>query len=453
MEIKLEQSQKQYLSQEMLQSVKILQMSSQELTEYVDRLALENPMLDLEREETDRILLSKLEWLANLDEQNRIYYQRDKNPDLKNILDIMAYENRETLADNLLAQLIGRNYSAEEHVIFEYIANSLDSKGFFTGTIEEIQERFGTGRRLVEECLETMKNLNPCGICSNNLEECLLKQLEKEPGDTSVEKTIVSQYLELLGKNYLGMIAKRMRVSVERVKKAKERIRTLNPKPGQGFSDNRMLQYINPDVIVIKLQGYFEIAVVDFPYAQFKLNKEYVKMLNDNRRCEKEVYEYLQQKYQEIQQISSNIEKRKTTLSKLTGYIVDKQKAFFINGKNYLRPLRMQEAAEALGVHESTISRAVREKYLQCCWGMFPLGYFFAKDACFGIGQDNRLTVDQMKDKIKNVLSEEDENRPLSDQKIAQILKENGIKISRRTVAKYRESMHVPDCRGRKLRR
>lgn len=449
--MQLEHSQNQVLSQRMIQSVQILQMSAQELTEYVKEMSLENPLVEMEENEwgdKEKERLRKLEWLSGLDEQNRIYYRQEReDSDLNDIMNIGQAEE-ETLADSLMGQLIGKDYSGEAYRVFEYIAECLDSRGFFTGTVAEIASHFGIYEEEAEELLQVMKSLDPAGVCAQNLSECLLEQLSRLPEECEVEKKIVTSYLELLGKNQLHVIAKQMKLPPERVQQAKERIQKLNPKPGSGFADREVLRYLTPDVTVVKLQDYFEVMVNDCTYPEVRVNKEYVSMLKSGE-CPKDVQHYLSEKVKQIEQVQSSISKRNSTLLDLTKCLVAEQKEFFLYGKGHLRPYKMQDAAEALQVHESTVSRAVKEKYLQCCWGIFPLGYFFSKGFYKDESKEN-IATDQIKEKLQELIEGEDKKKPLSDQKLTNLLTEAGVEISRRTVAKYREALGIPDCRGRK---
>ena len=450
MDIQLEPNQSQILSQKMIQSVEILQMSSQELVEYIKEMSMENPVVDLEEvhiEDKEQERLKKLEWLASVDEQNRIFYkQESEDSDMNDIMNIGAHDE-ETLKDNLMSQLIGKDYSQEEFAVFEYIAECLDSRGFYTGSIQEIADEFCISRGMAEQCMDVMKNLEPMGVCSSSVEECLLKQLEYEGEKTDVEREIVSRYLELLGKNQLHVIARQMRLPLERVQEAKVKIQSLNPKPGCGFSSREVLRYLTPDVTVVKLKGYFEVLVNDSSYPVLRVNQEYMRMLRSD--CPKDVQRYISDKVKQIEQVQTCITKRNSTLLELAKCIVDVQQDFFIKGKGHLKPYRMKEAAERLGVHESTVSRAVKEKYLQCCWGIYPLGYFFSK-GFYKKEDDEKIATVQIKEKLTELIAAENKKKPLSDQKLADQLKEAGIDISRRTVAKYRESMEIADCRGRK---
>ncbi|MCI8291981.1 MAG: RNA polymerase factor sigma-54 [Hespellia sp.] len=451
MSLRLEQSQKQVLSQKMIQSVNILQMSSQELTDYMKQEVLENPVVDLEikepmDKEEDRI--KKLEWLASLDEQNRSYYRYDKEDiEDNNGMNNLGNRTTESLADVLRAQLLGKGYSDLEMEIFDYIAQCLDSRGYYTAPLSEITGQFQVSEEKAGECLEIMRNLEPAGVCAGSLRDCLLKQLEGQE-DSELEQEIVSNYMEVLGKNQLHIIAKKLKLPLTSVVEAVSHIRELNPRPAQGFDNGELLRYIVPDVTVVKFKDRFEILLNDYSCPVLHVNQEYLKMMKSD--CDQDVKDYLIQKVKRAEGIQQCIHRRSSTLLSLTKCIIDAQKAFFLTGEKALKPFRLQEAAEIMGVHESTVSRAIKGKYLQCCWGIYALSYFFPK----GVSQpedEDSVAVLQIKQKIEQIIESEDKGKPYSDQRIAEFLKEQEIDISRRTVAKYRESMHIANCRGRKI--
>lgn len=442
--------QNQILAPNMIQSIHILQMSSQELSDYLKQIALENPLMELEDSKDPLIeneRLRKLEWLSSFDEQNRIYYKQEYETQEGKESYPLSSSSQETLADNLLSQLSGLEYTPKEYEIFYYITQCLDSKGFFIGTVEEIAETFSITQTKATNYLTIMKNLHPIGVCSSTLQECLLRQLNQEEENCIIEKEIILSHLELLGKNQLPTIASLLKVPLHRVAQAKEKIQTLNPNPGSGFSSREILHYLKPDATVVKLKDYFELSVNDCSYPSIRMNDEYLSMIK-HEDCTIDVKHYISDKALQLEQIQISIEKRNSTLLDLVKYLVDAQHDFFIYGKGHLKPVRMSDAAKKLNVHESTISRTVREKHLQCCWGIFPFGYFFSKVSLTNCTKDTSPI--QMKEYLKSLIEKEDEYHPWSDQKLSELLKEQGIIISRRTIAKYRDELGILDCRGRK---
>lgn len=451
MENRLEQTNSQVLSQKMIQAVNILQMGTQELAEFIQDFSMENPVVDVEApEEQDRQAerLKKIEWLAELDEQNRAYYSADRREAYGCDFNNIAQNSSASLKETLMMQLIGCGYSALEMRIFSYIADCLDSRGYFVFPMEELVDRMSVSGETAERCLEIMKNLEPAGICASSLQECLLIQLKRKEYESGVEQEIVLEHLERLGKRQLPAIARQMKISVDRVRLAAERIRNLNPKPAQGYGNDRMSRYVKPDVTVVKFEKYFEILSNDYAYSSFHINSGYLQMMHTEK--DQEVRTYLARQIRRAEELQDHISKRKATLVSLTKCIVDVQKDFFINGGNSIKPFSMTEAARMLDMNVSTVSRAVSEKYLQCCWGLYPLSYFFQKGA--ETRQEEKISTEQIKQRIKHLIEREDKKRPYSDQRMAEILNEEEILISRRTVAKYRESMLLPDCRGRRER-
>lgn len=454
MSLNVSLAQKQVISQNMIQSMNILQMSAVELEEYLENLSLENPVIELaEPEESDRHqtdLQRKLEWLESTDSQNRVYYQQDQEeeflPDLRG--------NEERLDDYLLSQIILNGYSEQEYEVIAYIIQSLDERGYFTDGVSQVAGRFGVTEAFVEEMLHEVQKLDPVGVGARNASECLLLQLLARKDKCPLAETIVSAYLAELAKNHLPDIAQKTHSSLKEVTAACEVIRSLNPKPGSSFSDRENLRYISPDVIVIKTAKGFEILVNEYQYPRFTVSEYYAQMLAHTE--DQEAKQYLQEKMAQAKWVSDCISHRSATLSNVMRVLVDWQQAFFQNGKGYRRPMKLSDIAESLGVHESTISRAMKGKYLQCAWGIFPLNYFLASAAVKTRGaredapEGQEKTTDHIKQLIRELIDGEDKKKPYSDQAIAEKLMERQIVISRRTVNKYRQEMNIPDKTGRR---
>ncbi len=450
MGIRLEQEQKKGLSKKMLPAVEILQMNAQELTDFIKELSLENPVVDVEEAvslDKAKERMKKLEWLARLDEQNRTFYQYDRR-DTKDDLENISGDDSENLAAALMLQLMGKGYSELEMGIFEYIANSLDPSGYYTEPLAEVAHRFSVSQDKAGECLAVMKGLEPVGVCAGSLQECLEIQLHAMGEGHEVELGIVAGYMELLGKNQLPAISKKMKVSLERVKTAAEKIRRLNPRPAQGFEQRGMLRFAVPDMIVVKFQDRFEILQNTYAYPAIHKDPEYLKMLQTD--CGKEAKDYLAEKIHQIDQVQEAIAKRSAMLLDLTKCLVEVQEAFFLYGTKSLRPFTMKETAERLDIHESTVSRAVKGKYLQCSWGIYPFSYFFSRGFRQNTDGKGDVTAAYIKQKMKELIDGEDKHKPYSDQRLTDLLKEEGMEVSRRTIVKYREAMEIASSRGRK---
>lgn len=449
MSFRLEQTQKQIVSQKMIQSVSILQMSTQELADHIKEITLENPVLDFDErvpEDKEQERLKKLEWLASLDEQNRSYYQYDhEDAENEKGMNNVAGSTTERLEDVLHLQLLGGMHTDKEQEIFEYIIQCLDSSGYFTISASEVAKANHVSIETAKRCIAVMRDLEPAGVCAASMQDCLLKQMEKRKDCGDLERKIVSEYMELLGKNQLPIIAKQLRAPLADIVQAAGRIRELNPRPAQGFDNGDLMRYVTPDITVVKFQDGFELLLNDYTCPTLQINQEYLGMLKSD--CDPEVKEYLLAKVRQAEELQECISRRSSTLLALARCIVDVQRDFFVYGEKSVKPFRLMDAAERIGCHESTVSRALKDKYLQCCWGVYPLNYFFQK----GLSQGQEAIASlQIKQAIAEIVEKEDKQKPYSDSKLSELLREQGMDISRRTVAKYREEMMIANGRERK---
>ena len=442
---------KQTLSQKMIQSVSILQMNAQELSDYITELSLENPMIDLIREapaDADEMRLRKLEWLSGLDEQNRAYYKYDReDSEDSGLMNNVSGRRAETLEDVLRLQLLSGHYTPQEMKVFDYIIGSLDDRGFFAMPASHLMDVFGLTAEDAESYLAVMRDLEPAGICAAGPRECLLKQIDRKNDiDWAVERDIIDRFMPDLAKNKLPELAQKLGQPLDRIITAQERIRGLSPFPAQGFDTGEAMHYVTPDITIVKFPDRFEILLNQYSYPEIRVNKYYLKLLRSD--CDQETKEYLSAKLRQIEDTRDYIARRGSTLMALSKFLIERQKDFFIHGESRLAPLRMKDAASSIGVHESTVSRAVRDKYLQCSWGLFPLSYFFSA----GIPNEDKeqISARRIKAEICSLISHEDAARPLSDQKLCDLLQEEGIAVSRRTVAKYREEMGIGSTRERR---
>lgn len=456
MGLELELKQKQILTTQMIQSMEILQMSAQELEQYINKMAMENPVMDLPDVNMEKADLQKadiqrkMDWLESTDYRNRVYYQQDRSAE---DMEQNWHDKREqeiSLHDFLAAQVDWSAYSKKEQIILDFLLQSLDSRGYFTEDIKETAKYLSVSEEQIFTLLFEIQKLDPAGVGARNLKECLLLQLERKPEqkDMGIVKEIVRHHLESVGKNHLEKIAKMMKITTKEVQAACKVIQTLNPKPGNYFSDREQLRYISPDVIVVKLEQEFEILVNEYQYPSFSINSYYLKMRNDV--FDAETKKYLQNKISQAEWILRCISLRTSTLSKVVRLLVEKQSDFFIYGPGHKKPLKLKDLSEELLVHESTVSRALSNKYLQCSFGIFPLNYFLTQTVAKGSGEGQEKTPEQVKALIRKVIDQEDKKSPLSDQKISDALRECQVVISRRTVNKYRQEMEIPDKNGRK---
>ena len=453
MSLQISQSVKlrQALSQKMIQSVSILQMNAHELSDYIAELSLENPMIDLVREapaDADEMRLRKLEWLSSLDEQNRAFYKYDQEEaEDTGFMNNVSGRRTDTLEEVLRLQLLSGHYTPREMEIFDYIIGSLDDRGFFCLPASHLMDVFELTAEDAESYLDVMRDLEPAGICAAGPRECLLKQIDVRGGvDWDIERSIIDQFMPELAKNKLPELAQKLGQPLDRIITALERIRELNPFPAQGFDTGEAMLYVTPDITIVKFPDRFEILLNQYSYPEIRVNKYYLKLLRSD--CDQETKEYLSAKLKQIEETREHIARRGSTLMALSKFLLERQEEFFLHGESRLAPLRLKDAAVSIGVHESTVSRAVRDKYLQCSWGLFPLSSFFSA----GIPNEDKeqISARRIKAEISSLIDHEDAAKPLSDQKLCDLLQEEGIAVSRRTVAKYREEMGIGSTRERK---
>lgn len=444
MELRQETELQQKISQNTIQAVSILQMGNQELEEYLETMALENPVIETEEKSMITDIGQdgerKIPRKSYEDYQNRAY--RDEGAEKE---DFRGEEDRISLEDFLLEQVLYMNIEESCASVLKYLIYDLDERGYLTEEPENIAVSLETDPEMIKKAVEILHSMEPLGVGARNLQECLLLQLRGKP-DTELEKLIIRNYLKELGKNQLSRIAEQTGRSLKEVREARERIVGLNPRPSNYFPTGRFKEYLIPDIIVVKLKDYFEILVNDAQNARFHISDFYREM--GSKVEDKEAAEYIREKIKQAEWLRQCLEQRKTTLLNLAEKIVERQQNFFRNGKGFLEPLTQREIAEEMGIHSSTVSRGIKGKYLQCPWGTYPLSFFFS----VGIQGDGRKedSADHIKSCIKNIIGQEEKKKPFSDRLIAEKLQKMGISISRRTVAKYRDSMHIKDALGRK---
>lgn len=457
MDLKLQTRQTQTLSQRMIQSAEILQMTAQELNTYINETALENPVMEISDSSAggpERESIEQQQWLNSFNEENYYLYQRQNNDDDYDFKDSwnIDTDDGETLEDYLWSQLISENLSADDTQIIRYMLESLDDRGYLTESPRDIAADFKTDEKHILNLLAKLQELDPAGVCARNLEECLNLQLERRGLLTPVMKTLTCQCLEMIAKNQIPAIARKLRLSPAEAAGCCQIIRSLNPKPGMSFSSREQLRYIIPDVTIVKFKEHFDILLNEAMYPNIEINGYYKKMSREPES--EEVKEYLGNKLRQAEWIRQCIAQRNRTLMDVSKAILEHQEAFFSKGPNHLLPLRMTDIADRLGIHESTVSRAVSHKYLQCSWGVYPLSFFFSRSVSRsenGLSSSSHgINAAAIKLALREIIAGEDPKKPYSDRLLSEKLASRGITISRRTVAKYREEEGILDASGRK---
>ena len=446
MELEMKLTQNQVLSPQMELSVRILQMDSLRLVEYLKEVMLENPVIELveppQKDDRAQMALRKLEWLESQsrnEKENTGYY--DEEEDL-NLEKVAAAPDGESLVDHLLVQLRAADLPEELYRAARFLVGSLDGNGYLSGRLEELAQEAGMPLELLERGLAVVQGLDPTGVGARDLAECLCLQLGPQE---ELARKLACGGLEEIARNRLGQLARRLGEPLEQVQEAAERIRRLNPKPGSAYSQERPPSYIVPDVVVTSFGDRYNVLLCEFGYPQVRLSQSYLQMAKES--TDQEVVDYIGNKARQVEWIQKCIESRNRTLLAISKAIVKRQERFFRYGPRYLNVLRMRDVAEMVELHESTVSRAVRDKYLQCSHGVYPLRYFFVKGVEREDGQD--ASSHDIKNRIRELVEGEDRSEPLCDQKLAGLLAQAGISISRRTVAKYREELQIPKSADR----
>lgn len=363
----------------------------------------------------------------------------------------------DSLQEHLLRQLHLVKEEPRLKELAEVIIGSLDKNGYlkteplelFSSTDGGVVHNIVEGEVTAEEAelaLTLVQNFEPPGVGARSLQECLLLQMARIPEDTSFEEKLVRDHLDDLSQNRLPKVAKETGVDVAQVKEGLKRIARLNPKPGGGFAAGRP-QYVVPDVIVEEVDGAWEVNVNESYLPPLRVSRDSLDLLRREGEDEA-VHNYIMGKLGAAVWLMEAVVQRRNTLRRIAEQIVKAQNSFFENGPSHLKPLMMQDIADRINMHISTVSRAINGKYMQTPQGLFPMKYFFSGGFSTGDGEaeSNRTVMMKIAALIKN----EDKKKPLSDKDVEKILLRDGITIARRTVAKYREKLNIPSSRQRK---
>ena len=355
---------------------------------------------------------------------------------------------KSSLYDHLMWQLRLSSFDREQEAVGALILGNLDDDGYLQDPLEEMCKREGIDHAFAEDVLKKMQEFDPVGVCARNLQECLLLQVKHLAGPWDfdlIEATIEKHIHNLERKNY-GAIAKDLNVTMEEVIEAAKVISDLEPKPGRPFATEEP-QYITPDIYVHKVGDEFVIVLNDDGLPKLKISNFYKNVLSKEGTTA-QTKGYVQDKLKSAIWLIKSIQQRQRTIYRVTESIVKFQKDFFEKGIAFLRPMVLRDVAEDIGMHESTISRVTSNKYVHCPQGIFELKFFFNS----GINRvdGDALASEAVKNKIKQLVAAENPKRPLSDQRIVELLKEANIDIARRTVAKYREMLGILSSSKRK---
>ena len=453
----------QVLSPQLQQSLLILQTPLLELRNLVQQEMETNPVLEElpedsgtnERSEAeasaDENFKDEFEKLASLDEEWRDYMAQSassnfdgrrgsKDADEKRQFLFDSIPVQETLQQNLIAQLNQTVLSADDRKAAELIVGNIDDDGFLQSTTEEMALNSGIPQDDFERVLGLIQTFYPAGVGARDLRECLLIQLRRQGKEHSLEHRIVSEHMDDLGRHRFLEIARRMAINVEDVQKAADNIARLNPRPGQVFAAAPQ-NYVLPDVIVEKVDGEYQISFNNEQIPHLRISNLYKDIIASGDAQGSDVKDYIRDKIRSGKFLIRSIHQRQQTIMNIAQQIVSRQRDFLEHGPSHLKPTTMAEVADAVGVHETTVSRAVSGKYMATPQGVFEMKYFFTGGFQTATGES--LSNTSVKQAVLDLVKHESGSAPLSDHEIVEILSERGIPIARRTVAKYRSELNI----------
>jgi RNA polymerase sigma-54 factor len=448
----------QVLAPQLQQSLLILQAPLLELRNLVQQEMETNPVLEElpnepdadERSTADNAADDKFkeefDKLAKLDEewrdymaQSSTYSGRSQEAEDKRQFFFDSIATQETLQQHLMGQLNQNVLNGSDRKTAELIIGNIDDNGFLQITPEEMALNTGIPQEEFEHMLTLIQSFYPPGVGARDLCECLLIQLKREGRQASLEYKIISEHMQDLGKRRFPEIARRMGVSVEQIQKCANNIARLDPRPGQVFAAAPQ-NYVLPDVTVEKVNGTYQVILNGEQIPHLRISNTYKDIMAQDGKGS-EVKDYIRDKIRSGKFLIKSIHQRQQTISNIAHQIVKRQRDFFDKGSSYLKPMTMVQIADAVGVHETTVSRAISGKYMATPQGVFDMKYFFTPGYQTSSGESMSNT--SVKGAILDLVKNEGGSAPLSDKEIVEILSKRGIPIARRTVAKYRTELNI----------
>jgi RNA polymerase sigma-54 factor len=395
---------------------------------------------EAERDPTDAEKIADLEWESYMDAypQTGLESRAVEEDDRRSVEATLT--RRPSLADHLRWQVTLSAFSPEEAQAAHWIIGNLDDDGYLRSTVEEISRQSGHPEPLVESTLEKVQALDPTGVAARDLRECLLLQLRAFEIREPLVTRIVEEHLDLLQKRDFRGLTRALGVSQEEVATAAKVIAHLEPRPGRSFGGEDPV-YITPDIYVYKVGDDFHILLNEDGLPKLRINNLYRDVLSRGKSVESDTKSYVHDKVRSALWLIKSIHQRQRTIYKVMQSIIKHQREFFERGVQFLKPLNLRDVADDIEMHESTVSRVTTNKYAHTPQGIFELKYFF--NSSIGRFEGDAIASESVKEKIRKIIDHEDATRPLSDQRIAEMLKSANIDIARRTVTKYRESMNI----------
>lgn len=471
--LEVKMMQKLVLTPQLQQAIKLLQMPQLELAMTLNNEMVENPFLeeDVEIADQEEVNASpESETMPAPGDDSEIPLEQMLGFSVDSYFDSRSHDGRDLgyfnpdvgtdqtfdqyasdgggLSEHLNWQLRLSSASDDIKNAAEAVIGNIDERGYLKATAEEIANYSDVPVSVAEEAIAFVHKFDPPGIGARDLRECLLLQLNELELRGSLVDKIISENLKDVEKKRYRQMAQQYAVSLDEVIQAVKIIEGLDPKPGSSFTNSDTI-YIKPDVYVVRDTESFRVVLNDESVPSLRINHYYRKILSQKNLLDKDEKEYLTERLRSAVWLLKSLDHRNKTLYRVTESLIKFQYEFFDKNVSHLRPLNLKDVAQELGLHESTISRATSNKYLSCSHGLFSFRFFFSSGLASG---DGAVSSNYVRDMMHKIIEEEDSRKPLSDQKIADILKSSGIKVARRTVAKYRDEMNVaPQSQRRRL--
>ncbi len=454
-------SQNQVLAPQLQQSLQILQVPMLELRNLIQQEIETNPTIELEQteptiedkqaehdefqEEFDRLAKLDEEWRDYM-AQSSSYSGRSSEDEERRQFFFDSLVKEETLQQHLLEQIETSDLEESDRKIAELIIGNVDDAGFLQTAPDDIAKNTGMELQDIERVLAIVQTFHPVGVASRDLRECLLIQLKRIGKEQSLEYRIVDRYIDDLGKRRFPEVARRLGTTAEQVQRAANFIATLDPKPGQIFTADPN-NYVLPDVTVERIGDQWQISLNGDQIPHLRISNTY-KDLMASERNGADVRDYIRDKIRSGKFLIKSIHQRQQTISNISHEIVSRQQEFLEHGPSALKPMTMVQIADIVGVHETTVSRAISGKYIRTPHGVFEMKYFFTPgyQTADGVSMSNT----SVKGAIAELVKGENARTPLSDKEIVEILSKRGIPIARRTVAKYRNELNILPSNMRK---
>jgi len=459
------QTQNLIMTPELRQAITILQLSSLDLSTYIEQQLQENPLLELREEgnESEGGAAAEgkpvdtgeekpdydLDWEEYFQDGSDLGTARRGKQEVRQEY---SYENflsqSATLSEHLLLQLNLSTCRGRDRAIGEYLIGNIDENGYLQMSLQEVAFRLKADPSEVAGVLTMIQGFDPPGVGARDLVECLSIQVKQLGIKNEILNKLINNYLMDLAKGKLNRIAHNLGVPVQEVQEAADILKTLDPKPGRNFTSLNETRYIVPDVVLEKVEGEYIILVNDVNIPRITINSTYRSVLSKDKNYDSGTRRFVESKLNAAAWLIRSIEQRRLTLYRVTNCLVELQRDFLDYGVKYLKPLNLKKVAEMVGLHESTVSRATSNKYIQTPQGVFEMKYFFST----GLNNDagTATSTESIKKMLQEIVTGEDTRAPLNDQRIAELFRQRGIKISRRTVAKYRDELGIPPIRKRK---